>query len=159
MSRHIKAAMLMGLTGLLGLWGQQAQAETPAPPQVDTSALPPVAQAWQEPNPYRNTPAQAEAQALGRLAFNQTCARCHGADADGSRAPAPDLRRLSRHCNALNPGAWRDRCMADADAYFLKSVRFGKKKFDIEHMPAWDGVLSQEVVWSIRSFVENTARP
>jgi mono/diheme cytochrome c family protein len=97
--------------------------------------------------------------AVGRMAFNQACARCHGADGDGSRAPAPDLRRLSRHCGALNPGAWRDRCLADADAYFLKSVRFGKHKFGIEHMPAWEGVLTAETVWSIRTFIENAPRP
>ncbi len=31
----------------------------------------------------------------------------------------------------------------------------GKTKAGIEHMPAWEGVLTPEVVWAIRTFVES----
>lgn len=144
---------------LLGaLWAGQARAEVPAAPVVDTSSLPAVpttAEGWVEPNPLRG---QAEAQRIGRDAFNQVCARCHGIDANGSRAPAPDLRRVGLACQRVSEPTWKARCLADADAHFSRSVRQGKKKFGIEHMPAWEGVLSPQLSWAIRSFVETAPR-
>ncbi|WP_027014225.1 c-type cytochrome [Comamonas composti] len=122
-------------------------------PQVDTSVLPAQTYEWTEPNPLRGNP---QAAALGQSAFNQSCARCHGADANGSRSPAPDLRRIGMGCRRIADPALRQRCTADADAFFVKSVRWGKQKFGIVHMPPWEGVLSPEVVWSLRSFVEST---
>ncbi|MBV8248679.1 MAG: c-type cytochrome [Comamonas sp.] len=130
----------------------QAQAFEPFAPQVDTAPLPPAARTWTEPNPLRGN---QEAMAIGRSAFNQTCAHCHGMDANGSRSPAPDLRRMGAGCKRIADDALRQRCLADADAFFIKSVRYGKQKFGIVHMPPWDGVLSPELVWSLRTFVEN----
>ncbi len=124
-------------------------------PQVDTSAVPEAAKTWNEPNPLRG---DANAAVIGRSAFNQACAQCHGADANGSRSPAPDLRRMGIGCRRIQDQALRQRCMGDADAFFIKSVRYGKQKFGITHMPPWDGVLKPEVVWSIRSFVENAPK-
>ncbi len=121
-------------------------------PQVDTSTLPPAAQTWNEPNPLRGN---QEATVIGRSAFNQACAQCHGADANGSRSPAPDLRRMGAGCKRIADDTLRQRCQGDADAFFIKSVRYGKQKFGIVHMPPWEGVLTPEVVWSLRSFVEN----
>lgn len=131
-----------------------AHAFQPFTPQVDTSPLPPAARTWTEPNPLRG---DRDAIAIGRSAFNQTCAHCHGMDANGSRSPAPDLRRMGRGCLRIQDDALRQRCLADADAFFVKSVRYGKQKFGIVHMPPWEGVLSPELVWSLRTFVENTS--
>ena len=50
----------------------------------------------------------------------------------------------------------RDR--SDADHFFIQSVRYGKQKFGIVHMPPWDGVLEPALVWSLRSFVETAPR-
>src|SRR5574343_1253537 len=61
-----------------------AQAVERVAPQVDTSALPPQAQTWQEPNPLRG---HVQAAAIGQQAFQQSCARCHGDNANGARAP------------------------------------------------------------------------
>ena len=141
--------------GLAALLLGTARAETPAGPVVDTSRLPAVTTGWAEPNPLRG---QAEASRVGRDAFNQTCARCHGMDANGSRAPAPDLRRIGGFCQKVRDPALHERCVADADAYFAKSVRYGKKRFDIEHMPAWEPVLTPQVAWAIRTFIENAPK-
>ncbi|MEY4763810.1 MAG: hypothetical protein RI907_483 [Pseudomonadota bacterium] len=140
-----------------GVWahGRPAHAEVPPAPIVDVSQLPAVPQGWAEPNPLRG---QAEAIRVGRDAFNQACARCHGMDANGSRAPAPDLRRLGGACAKVSDEALRARCQADADFFFAKSVRLGKKKFDIEHMPAWEPVLSPQLAWAIRTFIENAPK-
>jgi len=133
----------------------QARAETPPAPIVDTRTLPAVPNGWAEPNPLRG---QAEAIRIGRDAFNQACSRCHGVDANGSRAPAPDLRRVGSTCAKVSDEALRQRCLGDADFFFAKSVRYGKKKFDIEHMPAWEPVLSPQLAWAIRTFIENAPK-
>jgi hypothetical protein len=145
-------------TALLGwaLGTAVAAGITPVAPVVDTSALPGLPPGWAELNPLRGN---ATAPTVGRQAFNQSCATCHGVDADGSRAPAPDLRRIGRACGRVQDAALKQRCLSDADHFFLKSVLKGKQKFGIEHMPAWEGVLDPAVVWSLRSFIETTGRP
>jgi len=129
-----------------------AAAAAPAPPVVDTSGLPALGEPWPALNPYRGNALAAE---IGRVAFSQACAGCHGADADGSAVAAPDLRRLGRSCRRVRNAELRQRCMEDVDYYFRKSVLKGKTKVGIEHMPAWEGVLAPEVVWAIRTFVES----
>lgn len=124
-------------------------------PQVDTSALPAESHQWAEVNPLRGN---ADAIAIGKQAFNQSCAQCHGMDANSSRSPAPDLRRMGLGCRRIQDAALRQRCQSDADHFFVKSVRNGKQKFGIVHMPPWEGVLTPEVVWSIRTFVENAPK-
>lgn len=125
-------------------------------PDVDVSALPPQHGQWQEDNPYRGKP---EAIVIGRSAFNQACARCHGVDADGHASPAPDLRRLGRSCGRIADASLRQRCSRDVDHYFVSSVLKGKVKVGVVHMPAWDGVLEPEIVWALRSFVESSGAP
>lgn len=131
-----------------------ASAAAPSAPLVDATHLPDLEPGWAATNPYR---ANSGAVEVGRAAFNQSCACCHGADADGSRAAAPDLRRVGRSCGRVHDAALKQRCTEDADYYFVKSVLKGKFKVGIEHMPAWEGVLTPTLVWAIRSFVE-TAR-
>lgn len=133
-----------------------AWADAPVAPKVDTSPLPAIAGGWAEINPLRGNPA---AITVGRAAFNQACAACHGTDANGTRSPAPDLRRMGRSCGRLQDPALRQRCQSDADHFFVKSVRYGKQKFGIVHMPPWEGVLEPSVVWSLRTFVENAPTP
>lgn len=129
--------------------------EVAVAPVVDASALPPLGETWRETNPYRGLPA---ALAVGQSAYNQACARCHGADAATRAAPAPDLRNLDRGCRRIVSHELKARCMADNDAYFAKTVRRGKTIVGVVHMPPWDGVLPQEVAWAIQTFVEARAR-
>lgn len=126
----------------------------PQPPVVDIARLPPLAEPWPERNPYRGS---VEAARIGHNAFNQTCAKCHGVDADGSRAPAPDLRRLGRSCGRVQEPELKPRCIADVDDYFRTSVLKGKTKVGVEHMPPWEGTLTPELIWAIRTFVESQA--
>ncbi len=146
-ARALLAALLLAAT--------HAAAAPPTAPAVDSSGLPALSAVWAEQNPYRGNERAAE---VGRQAFNQACASCHGADADGARAPAPDLRRLGRSCRRVTAPQWRQRCVEDVDYYFRKSVMQGKVKAGIEHMPPWEGVLSPELVWAIRTFVESRGR-
>ena len=120
------------------------------------TGLPPLASGWQVTNPYRGN---AGAASIGGVAYAQHCAQCHGADSARSVAEAPDLRRLNHFCNRLNQAALKPLCLADVDRYYLLSVREGKVRAGLRHMPAWEGVLPQETLWAIRSFVETRPLP
>jgi len=128
-----------------------AAAEVAHTPVVDASALPPLGTEWRAENPYRGN---ARAEEIGRTVFNQSCARCHGADAAGGGS-APDLRRLDAYCRAIGDGKLRHDCMLDNDAFFKESVLHGKVRVGVVHMPPWEGLLSQEVVWAVQVFVES----
>lgn len=155
MKRHSNVTRILCLLGLaLTLATARADIDVKRP-DVDTTALPTIAPGWVDLNPLRGN---AEAARIGGLAFNQTCARCHGENANGSRSPAPDLRRIGMACQRVKDPALRTRCQSDADHFFVQSVRYGKQKFGIVHMPPWDSVLEPALVWSLRSFVETAPR-
>lgn len=120
-------------------------------PSVSADSLPPLGETWRSENPYRGNP---EAVAIGQQAYNQACARCHGADASTNAAPAPDLRQLNRYCKRIGDAELKAACLRDNDAYFAKTVRNGKIIVGVTHMPPWQGVLKQELAWAIQTFVE-----
>lgn len=126
--------------------------EVAVAPSVSPDGLPPLGETWRSENPYRGNP---EAIAIGQQAYNQACARCHGADASTNAAPAPDLRNLNRFCRRISDAELNAACMRDNDAYFAKTVRHGKIILGVTHMPPWQGVLKQELAWAIQTFVES----
>ena len=121
-------------------------------PEVDSSMLPNLGQTWVATNPYRGN---ADAVAVGGITYGQTCARCHGADASTNAAPAPDLRKLNAFCRRIENVELKAACMRDNDAYFSKTVRQGKTIVGVVHMPAWEPVLSQKLIWAVQSFIES----
>ena len=128
--------------------------EVAVAPTVSPDGLPPLGESWVAENPYRGNPA---AITIGQQAYNQACARCHGADASTNTAPAPDLRQLNRYCRRISDVELNAACMRDNDAYFSKTVRNGKIIVGITHMPPWQGVLKQELAWAIQVFLESRA--
>lgn len=146
------AKRLVGLLGALLPAVLVAGIPVPVPPTVDSSGLPALGQVWAKANPYRGN---ADVLEVGGQLFNQGCAVCHGQDAEGDRSPAPDLRGLHAYCNRVAAVAVRTSCEADVDAFYVKSVLEGKTKVGVVHMPGWKGVLSQEQVWAIKSFIES----
>lgn len=132
-----------------------AQAENIAAPLLDLSALPPLGTTWREANPYRGLP---QAIDIGRSAYAQACARCHGADAShrgADQGAAPDLSRVDAYCRRIADSEVRRACMLDNDAWFSQSVREGKVRVGVRHMPAWQDLLPQEAVWAIQAYVES----
>ncbi|MBT0961533.1 c-type cytochrome [Denitromonas iodatirespirans] len=152
---RLSACAIVLLSAYALLLPAPSQAADLAAPDVDTAGLAALSDPDTERNPYRG---DARAIAIGREAFNQTCAVCHGADADAHRSPAPDLRRIGQSCRRVAEPALRLRCQTDADYYFRSTVEKGKIKLGIEHMPPWKGILSTELIWAIRSFVESAPR-
>ena len=106
------------------------------PQAIDVSALKPLGEEWAKTNPYRG---DATAVKIGSSAYNQNCARCHGLGAV-SGGIAPDLRYL--------PAG------DEGDGYFTMAVRNGKVRDGRVYMPKFEGILSQEGLWTIRSWLE-----
>lgn len=108
------------------------------PQPVDTTGLDPLKEGeWQEHNPYRGNELAAK---IGSSGYNQNCARCHGLEVI-SGGLAPDLRYLELG----DPG----------DEWFIERIRHGAKKPDgSTMMPAFEGILSQEAMWAIRTYIE-----
>lgn len=106
------------------------------PQAVDTTGLEPLGAEWRETNPYVGNKKAIE---IGKVAYNQNCARCHGLDAI-SGGMSPDLRELPNG--------------PDGDAFYIPPTRKGVVRNGVTYMPAYDDYLSQEAMWAIRSWLE-----
>jgi cytochrome c-550 PedF len=106
------------------------------PQPVDTAGLAPLGEPWRESNPYRGNPV---AIAIGKTAYNQQCARCHGLQGI-SGGLAPDLRTLPKD--------------TEGDKIFLPPLRHGVFRDGRTLMPKFEGIVSQEGMWAIRAFLE-----
>jgi cytochrome c-550 PedF len=106
------------------------------PQAVDTTGLAPIGEAWLKTNPYRKN---ATAIKIGESAYNAQCARCHGAGGV-SGGMAPDLRSLPLG--------------DEGDAAFLPPTRNGVRRNERTLMPKYEGIVSQEAMWAMRSWLE-----
>ncbi|SEA82248.1 MULTISPECIES: cytochrome c-550 PedF [Acidovorax] len=129
---------------------------TPQP--VDTRTLPPVGQKWLEDNPYSKGPAQAEAVRIGASGYNQNCARCHGLEAI-SGGIAPDLRKLDEECTSLADALKKNACFKEVNDYFMGTARRGRTRDGRVYMPPFEGMLSQEALWAIKTYLESRREP
>lgn len=107
-----------------------------APQPVDTTGLKPLGEDTLPTNPYRG---DAKAIEIGARGYNSNCARCHGLEAK-SGGMAPDLRELEP--------------TDDNDGWFMSRVLLGATVNDRVKMPPFQGLLSQEAIWAIRSYVD-----
>ena len=121
------------------------------PQSVDTTGLPALGDKWRDENPFKTNPLALK---IGASAFNQNCARCHGLEAI-SGGIAPDLRLLDRDCFGLKVEAKKTACYKETDAYFLASTRGGKVRNGAVYMPPFEGIFSQEAMWSIKTYLES----
>jgi cytochrome c-550 PedF len=120
------------------------------PQAVDTKSLKSLGTTWTSENPYR---ADKNAIAIGTSAYNQNCARCHGLEAI-SGGIAPDLRKLDNDCAGLVDTKKKAACVAEMDGYFVGKVRRGVSRNGAVYMPPFEGILQQEAVWAIKSYLE-----
>jgi cytochrome c-550 PedF len=121
------------------------------PHAVDTAGLAPLGEEWRDANPFRDNPTALK---IGTSAFGQNCARCHGLDAI-SGGIAPDLRKLDRDCLDIKNPAKKAACYKEVDAYFLGSIRHGKVRNGAVYMPPFEGILNQEAMWAIKTYLES----
>ncbi|WP_333700653.1 cytochrome c-550 PedF [Rivihabitans pingtungensis] len=129
-------SLALAAAGALVVMGAASAHGDVVPQPVDTGNLKKLGATWLESNPYRGN---AEAISIGKAAFAQNCARCHGIDAV-SGGIAPDLRKLP--------------LQDEGDPIFQERIRHGSVRNGVTYMPSFEGVLSQEAAWAIRSWIE-----
>jgi cytochrome c-550 PedF len=110
------------------------------PQAVDTHTLPQLGSDWLTDNPYSTGSAQQEAVRVGSSGFNQNI--------------APDLRKLDVECLDMQEAS-RANCIKDFEAYFIKTVRGGRTRDGRVYMPPFEGILSQEALWAIKTYLES----
>ncbi len=152
MRRSRQAALLAGLALATGLAFGHGDV---TPQAVDTKDLPPLGEQWKAENPYRQND---KAIKVGTSAYNQNCARCHGLEAI-SGGISPDLRKIDSDCTGLGDPAKKEACFKEMDDYFLATVRRGRVRDGRVYMPPFEGTLSQEAIWAIRTYIETRREP
>lgn len=121
----------------LGILSSAALAHGDVTPQaLDTTGLKNLGAEWQKTNPYRKDKTAID---IGASGFNQNCARCHGIGAI-SGGIAPDLRYL--------PSG------DEGDEIFMTRIRHGASRDGRVYMPPFEGTMTQEGMWAIRSWLE-----
>jgi cytochrome c-550 PedF len=143
-SRLLAAALLIAVSGAALAHGDVT------PQAVDTTGLPALGADWRAENPYRRNEVAVK---VGTSAYTQNCARCHGLEAV-SGGIAPDLRTLENECATLKDAQRKAACSKEVDDYFATTVRKGRVRNGAVYMPPFEGTLSQEAVWSIKSYLE-----
>ncbi|RJX79959.1 cytochrome c-550 PedF [Pseudomonas sp. LS-2] len=141
-TRADKRALLMGAVLLGGmLLGNLAQAHGDVVPHaVATDGLEQLGPEWRAENPYRESKDHDKALEIGKSAYTQNCAACHGLEAI-SGGIAPDLRHLD--VGALG------------DEWFVERVRNGAVRDGRVYMPKMADYLSQEALWAVRTYLDS----
>ena len=136
------------LAAVIALSSAQAFAHGDVTPQaVDTSALPQLGEEWKTTNPFTGNETAIK---IGDSAYNQNCARCHGLEVI-SGGITPDLRKLNDENEFFSP--------EEADEWFLMRIRNGAVIDGRVYMPPFEGILSQEAMWAIKSYIETRGTP
>ena len=128
------------------------------PQAVDTSTLPQLGAKWLDANPYTQGAAQKEALRIGTSAYNQNCARCHGLEAI-SGGISPDLRKLDSDCTGLADAGKKQMCFNEISEFYAATVRRGRVRDGRVYMPPFEGILTQEAVWAIKTYLETRREP
>ncbi len=131
------------LAGLILAVSMPAHSHGDVTPQaVNVETLTPLGDEWLIENPYRG---DSEAIRIGSSAYNQNCARCHGLEAI-SGGITPDLRKLNDETEFGS--------LAESDEWFMQRIRGGAVIDGRVYMPPFEGILSQEAMWSIRAYLD-----
>lgn len=140
--------MRSALAAVIAMSSSQVFAHGDVTPQaVDTSALPQLGEEWKSTNPFTGNETAIK---IGDSAYNQNCARCHGLEVI-SGGITPDLRKLNDENEFFS--------QEEADEWFLMRIRNGAVIDGRVYMPPFEGILSQEAMWAIKSYIETRGTP
>jgi len=157
--RPLRSLFALTLATCLGLGASAVWSHGDVVPQsVDTSTLPQLGPKWLDDNPYSKSDAHKEALRIGTSAYNQNCARCHGLEAI-SGGVSPDLRKLDNDCMGLGDAGKKQACFQEINEYFIATVRRGRARDGRVYMPPFEGILTQEALWSIKTYLETRREP
>lgn len=146
------------LTAICLLTGTAMAHGDVTPQSVNTTTLPPLGEKWLPANPYSQGASHGEALRIGTSAYNQNCARCHGIEAI-SGGIAPNLRKLDGDCMGLADAAKKMACYKETDEFYLGTVRRGRVRDGRVYMPPFEGILNQEAIWAIKTYLETRREP
>ncbi|MGR5382402.1 hypothetical protein ACPV42_26720, partial [Vibrio harveyi] len=62
---------------------------------------------------------------------------------------------LDTDCMSLADAKKKDACFAEVSQYMTSTVRHGRTRDGRVYMPPFEGVLSQEAVWAIKTYLES----
>lgn len=154
-----RSLIAVGLATWLALGSLPALSHGDVVPQsVDTSTLPQLGPKWLDDNPFSKGDAHKEALRIGSSAYNQNCARCHGLEAI-SGGISPDLRKIDADCMGLADAAKKQACYQEINDYYVATVRRGRTRDGRVYMPPFEGILTQEAMWSIKTYLETRREP
>ena len=140
--KQVKVFVCSGLVTIGVLLPNAVMSHGDVQPQaVDTTGLPELGEQWVDTNPFRGSEEyEALATKIGASAYNQNCARCHGLEAI-SGGIAPDLRELGEEY--------------DDDLWYVERVRNGAVRDGRIYMPPFEGLINQEGLWAIRTYIDS----
>lgn len=149
-----RLACSIGLAACALWFIDQASAHGDAAPQpVDTGNLPKLGtEKWLPDDPFREGEHKTEALEVGARGYNANCARCHGLEAV-SGGIAPDVRKLNVDCGG------DEACIKEMDGYYIETVRKGRTRDGRVYMPPFEGIISQEAMWAIRTYIDSRPAP
>ncbi len=133
--KHVTMALIAAAS--IGVLVSEVQAHGDGAPQpVDTTGLKELGKEWLSKNPYKGNDLAIK---IGASGYNSNCARCHGLEVK-SGGLAPDLRYLEDD--------------ADGDSWYIDRVRKGRVHDGATKMPPFEGLISQEAMWAIRTYID-----
>ena len=111
------------------------------PQAMNTEGLPALGDEWTDTNPFRDDAKLKDiAIEIGSSGYNQNCARCHGLEVM-SGGIAPDLRYLDEDF--------------ESDEWYQERVRGGAVREGKVYRPKFEGIISQEGLWAIRTYIDS----
>ena len=133
-------SLLAGFSLMMGAVTAFGHGDT-VPQSVNTAGLPELPEELGTENPWREADDTVlnKAVEIGAKGFNSNCARCHGLEAI-SGGLAPDLRFLEAN--------------DFGDEWYLDRVLNGYEQNGAVKMPPFEGILTPEAIWAIRTYVE-----
>ena len=146
---HNKISLFIG-TGLLLLSAQAFSHGDVTPQVVDTRELKQLGEVWKVENPYR---ADAKAVNVGKSAYNQNCARCHGETGHGD---GPDAAMLKEQLGAAPTNFHTPAFKARERAEIRKAIADGGAAVGLsEAMPPWSSLFEDKEIDALADHVRN----
>ena len=131
-----RTVVMLSLLMALGSAGCAGAGPSPVADAAGTLAAVPAGYAG------RTDPLGAQGAAAGAQTFQANCVACHGLQGHGDGPAGAALQPPPRNLAALEKRA--------ADDYLFWRISTGRPG---TAMPAWQGVLSEEQIWQLVSFI------
>ena len=66
---------------------------------------------------------------------------------------------MDADCTGMADAQKKSACLAEMDEFYVATVRRGRTRDGRVYMPPFEGILSQEAMWSIKTYLETRREP